>query len=107
MVYLKGKDIPGVPNIVAGIGATYEIISNLTLNADMLYTGKAYFANDFENKFDKAPGITTTDINLRYNFDNGLSVYGGVKNLFDKEYSRYNMISGRGTDAQPKYTPAV
>lgn len=102
----NGKDIPGVPNIVAGIGATYEIISNLTFNADMLYTGKAYFANDFKNKFDKVPGITTTDINLRYNFDNGLSVYGGVKNLFDKEYSRYNMISGHWPNSQQKYTPA-
>ena len=98
----KGSKIPGVPAITAGAGATYEIIPNLFVNADLRYVGRAYLANDFSNKYDKGSSHTLTDITLRYNMDNGLSVYGGIDNLFDKKYFDYSYVS----DGTIKYSPA-
>ncbi len=98
----KGNKIPGVPWITAGAGATYEIIENLFLNADLKYTGKSYFANDFQNEKDKASSHTLTDISLRYNMENGLSIYGGIDNLFGKKYYNYAYLSGNDI----KYSPA-
>ncbi|WP_410208906.1 TonB-dependent receptor [Fusobacterium sp.] len=99
----KGNEIPGIPAITAGVGATYEMIPNLFLNTDLKYKGRAYFANDFENNSPKASSNTLTDISFRYNMDNGLSVYGGIENLFDKKYSKYSYLSGKS----PRYSPAA
>ena len=98
----KGNEIPGIPAITAGVGATYEMIPNLFVNADLKYRGRAYYANDFANDTYKVSSNTLTDLSVRYNMDNGLSVYGGIENLFDKKYSRYSYLSGRS----PRYSPA-
>lgn len=104
----KGNEIPGIPAITAGVGATYEMIPNLFLNVDLKYKGRAYFANDFENNSPKASSNTLTDISLRYNMDNGLSVYGGIENLFDKKYSKYSYLTReKDKTITEKYSPAA
>ena len=88
----KGSKIPGVPELMAGIGATYEIVDNLLFNLETYYRGKRNYANDFNGEYGKAMSYTITNISLRYSFDNGISIYGGIDNLFDKKYYEYGYL---------------
>lgn len=90
----KGNEIPGVSNFIGNIGFTYEPVENLTLNLDTRFVGKAVPSRDFNNKAEKNPSYAKTDISIKYNFENGLSLSGGVKNVFDKEYCDYIYLSG-------------
>ena len=72
-----------------GLGATYEITPQLIFNLETLYHGKAYAANDFYNKKSKVDSYMVTNISTRYNFNNGLSIFGGINNLFNEQYCDY------------------
>lgn len=85
----KGNEIPGVSKLMYGLGATYEITPQLIFNLETLYHGKAYAANDFYNKKSKVDSYMVTNISTRYNFNNGLSIFGGINNLFNEQYCDY------------------
>lgn len=81
-----GKKFAGVPEWTVNLGATYNFTDRLLGNIDMYYQSSAYGNSDFKNDFGKNNEYTTVDTNLKYSFDNGLEIYGGIRNLFDKEY---------------------
>lgn len=85
----KGNEIPGVSKIMYGLGATYEITPQLIFNLETLYHGKAYASNDFYNKKSKVDDYMVTNLSARYNFNNGLSIFGGINNLFNEQYCDY------------------
>ena len=87
----KGNKIPGVSDFMYGVGATYEVIPQLILNLESVYHGKAYAANDFKNEASKADSYIVTNLSARYNFNNGISVYGGINNIFNELYCDYVM----------------
>lgn len=81
-----GSEIPGVPKIIYNLGVDYDILENLTFNANFYYYGSAYATYDFHNDIGKQKGHNETDISVNYRMDNGLTLYGGVNNLFDNEF---------------------
>ena len=82
----NGKEVPGLPNYTASIGFNYELIDNLNINTTLFYYGSSYAQYDYHNKLGKQGGHSETNLNINYTLNNGLTVYGGVNNLFDKEY---------------------
>ena len=98
-----GKEFAGVSRWQGNIGMSYNILSNMIFNIDGYYFGKAYNSDDFSNKLGKNDDYITVDTNIRYNFDNGFEIYGGIRNLFDKEYANAVVTSGTGDKA---YHPA-
>lgn len=99
-----GKDFPGVSRWQANIGATYNFTSKFSMNMDMYYMGSYYREDDFANNFGKQAGYTTFDMNIVYSIGNGLEVYAGAKNLFDKEY--YNSVITSPKKNSISYYPA-
>ena len=97
----KNNEFPGVPKWTVNLGATYNFTEKLIGNIDMYYQSAAYGNSDFANKDGKNNEYTTVDTNLTYKFNDGLEIYGGVKNLFDEEYCNaivnggYNPADGR------------
>ena len=82
----KGNEFPGVPKWTVNLGATYSFTEKLVGNIDMYYQTSAYGSSDFANTNGKNNEYTTVDTNVTYKFDDGLEVYGGIRNLFDEEY---------------------
>lgn len=82
-----GKEFAGVSRWNINLGATYNFTEKLIGNIDMYYLSSAYAQDDFANKLGKENTYTTVDTNLTYKFNGGLEIYGGVRNLFDKEYA--------------------
>lgn len=85
----KGNEIPGVSNLIFGVGATYEATSQLLLNIKTNYHGEAYPINDYPNDSSKVPSYTVTNISARYDFNNGLIVSAGIDNIFNEVYCSY------------------
>lgn len=82
----KNNEFPGVPKWTVNLGVTYNFTEKLIGNIDMYYQSAAYGNDDFANKLGKNNEYTTVDTNLTYKFNDGLEIYGGIRNLFDEEY---------------------
>lgn len=83
----KGKEFAGIPKFIINLGATYKFMENLTANVDVYHQSKIYAVDDFDNYHGKTNDFTTVDANVSYKFENGLEIYGGIKNLFDEKYA--------------------
>lgn len=81
-----GNEFAGVSRWTANLGATYNITKGLTANIDGYYQSSAYAEDDFDNFFSKGNNYVTVDANLSYTFENGVELYTGISNLFDKKY---------------------
>lgn len=82
----SGNKVPGLPNIIASVGFNYELIENLNINTMLFYKGSSYAQYDFENQLGKQGGYSEVNLNVNYTLENGITIYGGVNNLFDKDY---------------------
>ena len=78
--------VPGLPNIIASIGFNYEPIDKLNISTTLFYRGSAYAQYDYKNSLGKQGGYSEVNLNINYTLENGLIIYGGINNLFDKEY---------------------
>ena len=106
----KNNEFPGVPKWTVNLGATYNFTEKLIGNIEMYYQSAAYGSSDFANEKGKNNEYTTVDTNLTYKVNDGLEIYGGVKNLFDEEYCNsftqydmYNPADGRSYYAGFRY----
>lgn len=81
---LAGRKIEGVPTHKFTLGARYDFTSRFNINGEMVYTGSSYIENS--NESGKKGSYTVTNIRAGYTFNNGLTLYAGINNLFDKEY---------------------
>ena len=82
-----GKEFAGISRWNINLGATYNFTEKFIVNTDMYYSSTAYASDDFANKLGKENAYIIVDTNLTYKFNDGLEIYGGVKNLFDREYA--------------------
>lgn len=98
-----GKEFAGISRWNINLGATYNFTEKLIGNIDMYYLSSAYAQDDFANKLGKENAYTTVDTNLTYKFNDGLEIYGGIRNLFDREYANAITSSPAGYKA---YYPA-
>ena len=99
---LAGRKIEGVPTHKFTLGAKYDFTPNFNINGEMIYTGDSYINND--NLSGKRGSYTVTNIRTGYSFDNGLSIYAGINNLFDKKY--YDSVNYDKDDGYT-YDPAA
>lgn len=90
----NGKWIPGVPKMTANILVSWLLNDQLTLNGDLNYNGKSYYMTDFNNTGEKLESYITVDTNLNYKYNEGLTLYVGINNIFDKKYYDYAMDEG-------------
>lgn len=81
-----GKKVPGVPNFIASLGVNYEIMDKFNINTTLLYRGGSFAMYDYHNKLGKQGGYSEINVNANYSLENGITIYAGINNLFDKEY---------------------
>jgi len=86
----EGNKVPSVPNVQGGAGASYLLAEGLTVNLDAIYHGKMYDLDDLENKRgETVDDYIVVDFTTVYILKNGLTITGGINNIFDEGYDRY------------------
>ncbi len=84
------KDIPLVPNHKALLGLELFFPYGFSLVPELSYTSECYLGNDKNNNGEKLEDYSLMDIFLHYrprHHKHKASVFAGVENLFNKEYS--------------------
>lgn len=91
----KGKDIPLVSKWRGTFGAEYQFSNKLTSNVVANLYSKSFngwttpnAGKEARNKGYKK-GYMTVDWSVRYAFENGLTLMGGVNNIFNEKYYLY------------------
>jgi len=92
----SGNDMPLVPKYGANLSGTASLTDELKLSLNANYVGNRFIENDLSNSQEKLDGRTTVDAKLSYGVKN-ITVFVGVNNLFNKEYSDYAVVNTTGT----------
>ena len=103
----KGKTFVTVPKWILNAGAAYHFSDQFLLNTDLYYQSKMYAEDDFDNVLGKDDSYVTVNMNLSYKFDNGIELYGGIKNIFNERYADTIAVarSPFGPDVKMSYYP--
>lgn len=100
---IASNKIAGVPEHRATFGAKYDFTPNFNINGEVVYNGSSYIDNS--NKSGKKDGYIVTNIRANYSFANGLTLYAGINNLFNKDY--YNDVDYNSKTKTYSYDPAA
>ncbi|MEM1391233.1 MAG: TonB-dependent receptor, partial [Pseudomonadota bacterium] len=79
-----GNEIDTAPEWLADVSVIWTPIEALELEVSAEYIGE-YFTNPANTR--TYPGHTITNFRASYDFDNGIKVFGLLRNLFDLEYA--------------------
>lgn len=83
-----GKDVPFVSKHMASLSLAYRSPLHYQAYLDAVYTGKRYSVDDDANSFDKVPGYTVLNANVRWDIQQW-NINLRVNNLTGKQYSEY------------------
>lgn len=90
------NDIPFVPRNKMSAGITISPIEGLNWTANINHVGSRYLISDHGNLAPKLKKYTTVDTKLDYKYKY-ISIWGAIKNAFDKEYFAYGVTNATGT----------
>lgn len=88
----SGDSIPGIPEHTFKVGGDYAVTSKFTLGADLLYKSGVYLRGDESNQLDKLDDYATVNVRGEYQFNNRISFFARVNNLFDEDYESFGLL---------------
>lgn len=95
-VSLVDSGLKKVPKHNIMLSGNYNFTDNFSGGLTWKYTGSY---NNFTKETSSKDGVvksnTVVDLSLKYNHPSGMSIYGGINNLFNEEYFGY--VSGSGS----------
>lgn len=96
---VKGKQVTGVPKVIAKLGTEYDLldVAGLTLTGNINHTGKQYATNDHRVSLDP---YTTYDVGARYAFKvetKPVTLRATVQNVTNKAYWLGSWNGGDGS----------
>ena len=80
-----------VPKHSLTLEATYQFTPRFSSSIRYSYSGKYSNFSDIKAKEEEGfiSSYSITDLSLNYHHENGITIYGGINNLFDKLYFEY------------------
>lgn len=81
---VSGNKVANVPEHKFNLGADYAVTDNFSVSGEIVYMSGIYVNN--QNQGGQVNSHTVTNIRARYAFENGLDIYAGINNLFDRKY---------------------
>jgi iron complex outermembrane recepter protein len=89
-----GDTIPGIPALTLKVRAGYALTPQTRVKATVQAQGPQYARGD-ENNQDingRLPGFATVKVDVTHRFDKTFEVFGGVTNLFNKQYATFGTL---------------
>lgn len=80
-----------VPKHSLALAATYQFTDRLSAGINYRYSGKYSNFSDMKEKEEEGyiSSYSITDLNINYHHENGLTIYAGINNVFDKLHFEY------------------
>jgi iron complex outermembrane recepter protein len=98
-----GASIPGIPRHMINAGMDFSFNEHVRLGADAAYRSGVYLRGDEANLLDKTASYAVFNLHGEYRFDDTLSVFARIENLFDKDYETFGVL-GDPTEVFPEMT---
>jgi len=89
----KGNSVPAVPEHKASFVAGWAPIDPLQLNMVLNYVGSMFLISDQANAYSKMDEYVTVDLRAGWTWREDTTLYVGINNIFDAEYSEYGIVS--------------
>lgn len=90
---LTGNEFSRAPSVTASIAADYSPIDDLTLGVEGNYTS-SYFSDATNTPAGKIDGRFIVNAKVSYDFDENVTIFGAVTNLFDTRYELDRFVTG-------------
>ncbi len=91
----QGNDVPAVARHKGSLGVDMGPFKGFLFSTKGTGVGSRYLISDFANRSEKLDRYYTVDVKLSYSWK-GLSVFAGVNNLLDEEYTEFGVFSASG-----------
>ena len=88
----NGDRIPGIPEHTFKIGADYNFADGFNLGGELIYNSNQVLRGDESNQLDTVDGYSLVNLRAAYSFNERISVFARVTNLFDKSYENFGLL---------------
>ncbi len=92
IIVQSGDDFPGLPDLTFKFGGDYRVTSQFTVGGDLLYKSGVHLRGDEANLLPKLDGYTTVNIRGNYKFNEHVTLFARVNNLFDSDYESFGLL---------------
>jgi len=92
----RGDKTPGIPNHLFKFATDFNVFPEWTIGMDMIYTGSQYLRVDEANLNDKLGGYMVFNLNTEYRFNDYISLFRKLDNLFDRRYKNFGTYGETG-----------
>jgi len=100
----KGNKIPGASKNLFNLNVSYDLTPKFSLAMNNYYVGSYYAKGDLKNVGGKVDNYWVTDLMAFYDFQNGLKIEGGIRNLCNEKF--YDSVSYSNSKNSLSYYPA-
>ena len=100
----EGNQIPGASENLFNLNISYDFTPKFSLAMNNYYVGSYYAKSDLGNVGEKVDNYWVTDIMAFYDFQNGLKIETGIRNLCNEKF--YDSVSYSNTSDSLSYYPA-
>lgn len=87
----KGNRIPGLPVHGVKVVADYDVLSSLTIGANMVFNSGLYLRGDEANKDKPLAEYALFNLHGEYRFNSKISLFSRIDNLFDQHYNSFGL----------------
>ena len=95
-----GDRIPGLPEHSLKMGADYLLFERLDVGFDVIYNSNQVLRGDESNQLDPVDGYAVVNLRANYRFNDNISLFARVTNLFDEDYESFGLL-GEEPDEVP------
>jgi iron complex outermembrane receptor protein len=90
---VPGDHLTGIPDFRFKLGAEYQITKPWLFGADLNIIGSQWLVGDESNQLPKVPAYWVVNLHSSYKISDSLEVFGLVRNLFDRHYYTYGLLT--------------
>ena len=87
-----GDRIPGLPEHSLKMGADYLLFERLNVGFDVIYNSNQVLRGDESNQLDPVDGYAVVNLRANYKFNDNISLFARVTNLFDEDYESFGLL---------------
>jgi outer membrane receptor protein involved in Fe transport len=87
-----GDRIPGLPEHSVKLGGDFALTEHFSVGGDVVAASDQYLRNDEANLLPEVPGYCVVNLRASYTFNDHISVFGRIDNVFDRKYYTFGTL---------------